>query len=92
MRYSDRVDWDSEDSILTGMTSIAICGIEDPVRPEVGSVSLRLVPNLLLIDPCSLQVLSQHNSSQMGGHLLYIHWYFSYTILSSYTLAVLELV
>ena len=45
VRYSDRVDWDSEDSILTGMTSIAICGIEDPVRPEVGRVSLKLVPN-----------------------------------------------
>ena len=41
VRYSDRVDWDSEDSILTGMTSIAICGIEDPVRPEVPAAITR---------------------------------------------------
>ena len=32
---TDSVDWDAEDDVLSGMTSIAICGIEDPVRPEV---------------------------------------------------------
>ena len=32
---TDGVDWDAEDDVLSGMTSIAICGIEDPVRPEV---------------------------------------------------------
>uniref|UniRef100_A0A8D0L211 Calcium-transporting ATPase n=1 Tax=Sphenodon punctatus TaxID=8508 RepID=A0A8D0L211_SPHPU len=28
-------DWDSENEILTDLTSIAVVGIEDPVRPEV---------------------------------------------------------
>ncbi|KAM4573219.1 plasma membrane calcium-transporting ATPase 1-like [Odontesthes bonariensis] len=28
-------DWDSENDILSGLTCIAIVGIEDPVRPEV---------------------------------------------------------
>lgn len=28
--------WDNEGQILTGLTCIAIVGIEDPVRPEVG--------------------------------------------------------
>lgn len=29
-------DWDSEGHILSGLTCIAVVGIEDPVRPEVG--------------------------------------------------------
>jgi magnesium-transporting ATPase (P-type) len=28
-------DWDNEDKIISGLTCIAIVGIEDPVRPEV---------------------------------------------------------
>lgn len=28
-------DWDDEGHILTGLTCIAVVGIEDPVRPEV---------------------------------------------------------
>ena len=28
-------DWDNEGHILTGLTCIAVVGIEDPVRPEV---------------------------------------------------------
>ena len=28
-------DWDDEVQILTGLTCIAVVGIEDPVRPEV---------------------------------------------------------
>lgn len=28
-------DWDNEAHILTGLTCIAVVGIEDPVRPEV---------------------------------------------------------
>ncbi|XP_067928988.1 plasma membrane calcium-transporting ATPase 2-like [Watersipora subatra] len=41
VKYSDRVDWDVEENILTGMTSVAVCGIEDPVRPEVPAAILR---------------------------------------------------
>ncbi|VDN55865.1 unnamed protein product [Dracunculus medinensis] len=33
--YKDSVNWDDEESIRTGMTIIAIIGIQDPVRPEV---------------------------------------------------------
>lgn len=29
-------NWDNEGHILTGLTCIAVVGIEDPVRPEVG--------------------------------------------------------
>lgn len=32
-------DWDNEGHILTGLTCIAVVGIEDPVRPEVGRYS-----------------------------------------------------
>lgn len=32
-------DWDNEGHILTGLTCIAVVGIEDPVRPEVGQAS-----------------------------------------------------
>lgn len=32
---SDDIDWEKEDAIVSGLTSLAICGIEDPVRPEV---------------------------------------------------------
>lgn len=28
-------NWDDESNILTGLTCIAVVGIEDPVRPEV---------------------------------------------------------
>lgn len=28
-------DWDNESHILSGLTCIAVVGIEDPVRPEV---------------------------------------------------------
>ncbi|XP_077452048.1 plasma membrane calcium-transporting ATPase 1-like isoform X1 [Stigmatopora argus] len=31
----DQPDWDDEGDILTGLTCIAVVGIEDPVRPEV---------------------------------------------------------
>lgn len=30
-------DWDNEADILTGLTCICVVGIEDPVRPEVGT-------------------------------------------------------
>lgn len=30
-------EWDNENDIVTGLTCIAVVGIEDPVRPEVGS-------------------------------------------------------
>lgn len=33
--YSGSVDWDDETAILSGLTCIAIVGIQDPVRPEV---------------------------------------------------------
>ena len=56
VRYSDRVDWDSEDSILTGMTSIAICGIEDPVRPEVGGVFKTTIAICGIEDPVRPEV------------------------------------
>lgn len=29
-------EWDNENDIVTGLTCIAVVGIEDPVRPEVG--------------------------------------------------------
>lgn len=32
-------EWDNENDIVTGLTCIAIVGIEDPVRPEVGGNS-----------------------------------------------------
>ena len=32
---TDDIDWESEDTVVSGLTSLAICGIEDPVRPEV---------------------------------------------------------
>lgn len=31
-------DWDDEDGIVSGLTCICVVGIEDPVRPEVGSL------------------------------------------------------
>jgi len=33
--YRDDIDWEDEDFVVSRLTSIAICGIEDPVRPEV---------------------------------------------------------
>lgn len=30
-------EWDNENDIVTGLTCIAVVGIEDPVRPEVRS-------------------------------------------------------
>ena len=33
-------DWEDEMNIITGLTCIAIVGIEDPVRPEVTCRSL----------------------------------------------------
>lgn len=32
-------EWDNENDIVTGLTCIAVVGIEDPVRPEVGSLT-----------------------------------------------------
>jgi len=32
-------EWDNENDIVTGLTCIAVVGIEDPVRPEVGSLN-----------------------------------------------------
>ena len=30
------IDWEDEDTVVSGLTCIGIVGIEDPVRPEVG--------------------------------------------------------
>lgn len=35
-----RPDWDDEKNILTELTAICVVGIEDPVRPEVGTFIL----------------------------------------------------
>ena len=35
-------DWEDEDSIVSDLTCIAVVGIEDPVRPEVGFVTLKI--------------------------------------------------
>ena len=35
VQINGEVDFDDEDSIVSGLTAIAITGIEDPVRPEV---------------------------------------------------------
>uniref|UniRef100_A0A0N5AFG6 Calcium-transporting ATPase n=1 Tax=Syphacia muris TaxID=451379 RepID=A0A0N5AFG6_9BILA len=33
--YENEINWEDEESVRTGMTAIAIVGIQDPVRPEV---------------------------------------------------------
>lgn len=33
-------EWDNENDVVTGLTCIAVVGIEDPVRPEVVNSSL----------------------------------------------------
>lgn len=35
MELPTEINWEDEDAIVSGLTSLAICGIEDPVRPEV---------------------------------------------------------
>jgi Ca2+ transporting ATPase len=35
VRCDGEPDWDDEDKIICGLTSICVVGIEDPVRPEV---------------------------------------------------------
>jgi len=40
---SGQINWDAEEEVVSGMTSIAICGIEDPVRPEVGCNSISIL-------------------------------------------------
>lgn len=37
-------DWDNENDILTGLTCICVVGIEDPVRPEVSSLTCDKCP------------------------------------------------
>jgi magnesium-transporting ATPase (P-type) len=32
---SDDIQWDDEEAVISGLTAIAILGIQDPVRPEV---------------------------------------------------------
>ena len=39
-------DWDNEAQILTGLTCIALVGIEDPVRPEVRQQKYKLYREL----------------------------------------------
>ena len=34
--------WDEEDLILNDLIAVSVVGIEDPVRPEVGHVSLMI--------------------------------------------------
>lgn len=34
---SGDVDWDNEEDVVSGLTSLAICGIMDPVRDEVNT-------------------------------------------------------
>ena len=45
-------DWDDEEAVVADLTCIGIVGIQDPVRPEVSSLSLLL--SLLLSLPLSL--------------------------------------
>ncbi|XP_022652986.1 plasma membrane calcium-transporting ATPase 2-like isoform X4 [Varroa destructor] len=33
--FTEEPNWDDEDNIISGLTAVAIFGIEDPVRPEV---------------------------------------------------------
>jgi len=77
MLYTGSVDWEDEDSIITGLTSIAICGIEDPVRPEVsrgpppslepkGEAMDSILGNgleVLGMIPCSGKIFVPRNSS-----------------------------
>lgn len=37
--FTGSIDWENEESIRENMTTIAICGIQDPVRPEVGHIA-----------------------------------------------------
>lgn len=37
---ADQPDWDDEADVLTGLTCVAVVGIEDPVRPEVSGGEL----------------------------------------------------
>lgn len=33
--------WDDEDAVVSNLTLLAVMGVEDPVRPEVGVVTAR---------------------------------------------------
>ena len=35
----EEVPWDEENNIVSNLTMVAIVGIEDPVRPEVSTLS-----------------------------------------------------
>ena len=35
-------DWEDEESVVTGLTCLAVVGIEDPVRAEVGGHQMSL--------------------------------------------------
>lgn len=63
-------DWDNEGHILSGLTCIAVVGIEDPVRPEVGLPDTRTicgVCGLLTAPQCSHQVPEAIRKCQRAG-------------------------
>ena len=49
VQINGEVDFDDEDNIVSGLTAIAITGIEDPVRPEVMCGCLDCVYNLSIV-------------------------------------------
>lgn len=43
-------EWDNENDIVTGLTCIAVVGIEDPVRPEVVKYSVFCMCRILTVE------------------------------------------
>lgn len=35
---NEEPDWDDEDNVVANLTCVGIVGIQDPVRPEVGTI------------------------------------------------------
>lgn len=42
-------DWENEEEIVTELTCITVVGIEDPVRPEVGSCRVCVCLSVLVL-------------------------------------------
>lgn len=59
-------DWDNEGHILTGLTCIAVVGIEDPVRPEVGLRVLNQTPDRYSAFP-RFKLFISRKSEQAGS-------------------------
>lgn len=64
-------EWDNENDIVTGLTCIAVVGIEDPVRPEVVKHSVFCMCRILTVEDLGTNCNNFSSKSLGTGNFIF---------------------